>query len=607
MRRSSVGLACTLAAVVAGGWTLFACTSSATILSVTGPTAPVTADGRSGAIIQAKVTQGSDPVQSGSVSFKSISDGVSFSQIDDPTIAPTGPISADVEVTAGVAAVKLYSIRKGSIVVTVSFVNPQTTEAVSKDISIVFGGSDVKIASFKFVSAEPPIIGLQGSGNQETSVVTFQALDANNAACPEGLSVEFSVSKDIATLQPPTGKTNSAGRVSTTVKSGTGVGSVKVVVKSADGSVSAESDSITIAGGIADWDNFDLTCNRRAIGGFGDLEAGLRMLCQAHVADRDGLKIAGVKVGFLAEAGSLAKDVTTDEQGVATNTYKTQAPFPQDVRPASAAEYKKLMPDWMQTELDSGVEPSWPCNHVIQTGTGTNWTYAECNPRDGVVTIIAYTVGEEAYEDANNNGQYDSGEGFVDLPEPYVDSNDNGQYDEGELYSDVNGNKSWDGPNGKWDRNTVIWKATKIVWTGEPNSSATGTGYYAGSSRLSGVTVPHCGRSGVIDIEIFDRNFNKPAQEFGEGVECNAKAGGFVFLRGGSGATSNLYYGHRVIHSIEIGDAHSCAPDCRADGSCGVVQDTLNCIVRFTAAQDAEDGANIFTYNGGGDIAVTVE
>src|SRR5205085_9714756 len=40
------------------------------------------------------------------------------------------------------------------------------------------------------------------------------------------------------------------------------------------------------------------------------------------------------------------------------------------------------------------------------------------NPRDQLVTIIAMVRGEEAFVDANLNGQYDSGELFVDEGDP---------------------------------------------------------------------------------------------------------------------------------------------------------------------------------------------
>ena len=59
------------------------------------------------------------------------------------------------------------------------------------------------------------------------------------------------------------------------------------------------------------------------------------------------------------------------------------------------------------------------------------------------VTIIAYTSGEEAFTDFNNNGLYDDTDGgFIDLEEPYIDVGNNGIFDAGAdiLIDTVNGN-----------------------------------------------------------------------------------------------------------------------------------------------------------------------
>ncbi len=47
-------------------------------------------------------------------------------------------------------------------------------------------------------------------------------------------------------------------------------------------------------------------------------------------------------------------------------------------------------------------------------------------PYGGRNTIIAWTQGEESFDDANGNGEYDFGETFRDLPEPFLDRNEDG-------------------------------------------------------------------------------------------------------------------------------------------------------------------------------------
>ena len=90
------------------------------------------------------------------------------------------------------------------------------------------------------------------------------------------------------------------------------------------------------------------------------------------------------------------------------------------------------------------------------------------NPRDGLVTLIAYARGEEFFHDDNGNGIWDSGEAYYDQGEPYVDANDNGVRDYDELYVDVDEDGSWDPPNNKYDPDTTIWTFTHVLYSGFP-------------------------------------------------------------------------------------------------------------------------------------------
>jgi hypothetical protein len=65
------------------------------------------------------------------------------------------------------------------------------------------------------------------------------------------------------------------------------------------------------------------------------------------------------------------------------------------------------------------------------------------NPRDGWVSVLVTTTGEEYFYDSNANGMYDAAEfpSVIDLGEPFIDTNDNGARDDGttdpaELYFD---------------------------------------------------------------------------------------------------------------------------------------------------------------------------
>jgi len=71
---------------------------------------------------------------------------------------------------------------------------------------------------------------------------------------------------------------------------------------------------------------------------------------------------------------------------------------------------------------------------------------------DLMVTIVAYTVGEESFTDLNGNGIFDDGDNtFIDLEEPYIDANESNSYDSGEDIIDVVNGNDTTGKNGVHD------------------------------------------------------------------------------------------------------------------------------------------------------------
>jgi hypothetical protein len=58
---------------------------------------------------------------------------------------------------------------------------------------------------------------------------------------------------------------------------------------------------------------------------------------------------------------------------------------------------------------------------------------------DMQVTIVAYTIGEESFPDANGNGIYDDADGnqFDDLEEPYIDADESNSFTTGDIIIDV--------------------------------------------------------------------------------------------------------------------------------------------------------------------------
>jgi hypothetical protein len=85
--------------------------------------------------------------------------------------------------------------------------------------------------------------------------------------------------------------------------------------------------------------------------------------------------------------------------------------------------------------------------------------------------------GEEEFIDSNEDGTWNEGEVFWDLPEPFIDSNDNNDYDpssdlQGERHIDVeqagHTDGEHDGPNGEWNSDGFIWTQTHVILSGSP-------------------------------------------------------------------------------------------------------------------------------------------
>jgi hypothetical protein len=156
------------------------------------------------------------------------------------------------------------------------------------------------------------------------------------------------------------------------------------------------------------------------------------------------------------------------------------------------------------------------------------------NPRDGLVSIIAATTGEEEFTDQNANGLYDFGEPYIDLGEPFVDVNDNGVHEPDEQFLDANNNFSYDGPNGVWDSDTLIWTEARMLWTGHVATGECGAMWnFSGFCPRSAYIIK--GESAEFEWEVKDINLN-PINESGR---LNVKLTGKGSL---GGATPNMPY-----------------------------------------------------------------
>ena len=232
----------------------------------------------------------------------------------------------------------------------------------------------------------------------------------------------------------------------------------------------------------------ELSCPRHSVTAFDPtrtLLAGPSIPCSARVSDVAGAPLAGVQLHLLAEAGRLNGGASNTE-GVVELLHEVSLPVPLDVEPADARiprpndterTGQPWAPAWMHPEgwgakptqlfgpQMMGREPSRP-DPIRITDAGR----LILNPRDNLVTLVAWVDGSEPLDDINGNGQQDEGETFVDLTEPFVDANDDGTWNQGEAFVDSNANGKWDGKNLIWDRQTKLWAQERVLWTGLPAS-----------------------------------------------------------------------------------------------------------------------------------------
>lgn len=301
-------------------------------------------------------------------------------------------------------------------------------------------------------------LNVQDTGINTSTQIAFTVYDGNNMPIP-GVQVSFAVSPNSAAgcaVAPTSAVSNMAGVVRTTLSSGSSAGAVSVTATVLGINPATFNGSVVV--GIPSDEKLLVVCDRKTLGALQSAQPpriDQQTTCTANFADRNGARPAyPIQVTWLSEAGQVTSMSSgTPGLGFATTSFTTNGNLP--------------------TPTDPMVSTSEPSNP-----TPGNPNDSTANPRDGFVTIVAAMAGEEQFWDSpSGNGKWDPGEWFVDLAEPYVDRNDNGQYDTGEAYIDTDRvdcatgqklpkNGHWDPPNGCWDSSTQIWASTHVVYSG---------------------------------------------------------------------------------------------------------------------------------------------
>ncbi|KAF0811054.1 hypothetical protein A167_00086 [Alcanivorax sp. S71-1-4] len=334
--------------------------------------------------------------------------------------AGTAEIDASVNAING-RAVSTYRPLAGCVsdYVQASVVlNGVTKVATSAEIQV----EQSPVNSLQFEGASPPVIGLRGSaqaGVPEVSILTFLVLDSNGDAVPAGTEVSFEVVAGAGGFTITSGQqssTNSEGRVSTTVKSGS-VPTLGAVRANVVGTEIVGTGSVSVQTGIASQDRFALAV--ASLNPVSGARLGTTVDVTVRAADRVGNWVPdGTQINFISELGDIQPSCVA-ESGGCTVTWTSQGP--QTIHYDHVRTSRTCFNGSTEEASRKGILETVACGE---------------NDRFGRSTITAWAVGEESFTDPNANNLYELGEPWVALPEAFRDDNEDGVWTSAGSYSE---------------------------------------------------------------------------------------------------------------------------------------------------------------------------
>jgi hypothetical protein len=345
--------------------------------------------------------------------------------------AGTATIDSSVSTSTGIAnATYTAAGCSGSDTITATATIGSSTLTATGTLTV----ESASLGSLPFVEAAPTEIGLAGMGGVTSSKVTFQVLDTNGNPVPD---VTVSYSLDITTggvtISPASSKTGADGKAFTFVQAGTAHTVVHVSATAVNDGITIHGGStgVTISTGIPTQGNFTLIVNPH------NLEAGSVFLGDVQSAVTVALSdryqnpvTEGTQVSFTTNGGGI------DEHCVTATLNGT-----------------------------SQCDVTWIAKAPIPDPTHHAYDY------QNHAHILAYTTGEEHFNDTNNDGIFDNGDTFLpftgnptaldyfygvsnpaqdDIGDPYMDSNEDGVYDSNETFASPISVTTRRDPDGKW-------------------------------------------------------------------------------------------------------------------------------------------------------------
>ena len=289
------------------------------------------------------------------------------------------------------------------------------------------------VGSIVFVSAEPEMLTLKGTGSQETSTVKFRVLDENgNPVNNQEVNFELNTNAGGLSLNPTSASTNNEGVVQTVVNTGTVSTSVRVTAKitTSNSEIVGQSSQLVVSTGIPDQDSFSIAASSFNVEGWD--KNGTQVTITARLADAfNNPAPDGTDVYFTTEGGYIEPSCQTDN-GECEVTWTSSNPKPVgSVFDSRGILVEPVIVEGIRNPVDGISED----NDAYFGGNHYKGQYG------GRVTITATAIGEESFNDINNNGWLDteaeaqrflngtdvSGEPY-DLDDPFQDYNEDGLF-----------------------------------------------------------------------------------------------------------------------------------------------------------------------------------
>ncbi len=295
----------------------------------------------------------------------------------------------------------------GKATTTFSAVGKPGTVSISVVAGSVSNSATVTISpaatgSIQFVSAVPQVIGIQGSGQTETSIVTFAVKDINGNPVADGTQVTFTMQGPGggAYIGPTAGSATAtaatvSGNASVILHSGTTAGPVTIIATTSvsGGTISSSANQISIGGGVPSATHFNIATSQFNLPGL--VVSGKQASISAYIADRFGNYniLKGTSVSYYTEAGAIISSTITDQTGISTATFRTQAPDP-----AQVAIWGPSNP-FDETALINDLDSAGTYSLGIPVGNAIH-------PRNGWLKVVAAVQGEESFLDENGDGLF---------------------------------------------------------------------------------------------------------------------------------------------------------------------------------------------------------